>query len=201
MDKHKYHHGSLKSDLIEKGLILLNSAGFEAFSIRKVADMCGVSHAAPYRHFKSREELINAITMSTSEKFISAIETTLAKYSGDYKKQIVEMGKLYVKFMVDNPEHFKFIFLTNHNNPILFYNNAFIQEDRWPVNTFKRLFTGYLQSVGRDDGNWSTAAMTVWSLVHGLTVMLINNTVTCGSNYLDLISGILNENLSIMKNM
>lgn len=199
MDKSKYHHGSLKSDLIEKGLVLLNSAGFEAFSIRKVADMCGVSHAAPYRHFKSKEELISAITLSTSEKFITAIETSLTEYSGDYKKQIVEMSKFYVKFMVENPEHFKFIFLINHNSPILFNNNAFIEEGRWPVNTFKRLFTGYLQSIGRDNSNWSAAAMTVWSIVHGLTVMLVNNTISCGSNYLDLVSGILNENLSNMK--
>ena len=58
MAKDKYHHGTLKEDLINKGLELLNKEGFEGFSLRKVASMCGVSHTAPYKHFKDKYELI-----------------------------------------------------------------------------------------------------------------------------------------------
>ena len=200
MDKDKYHHGSLKNALIEKGLVLLNSGGAEAFSIRKVADMCGVSHAAPYRHFKNKAELIEAITMSVSKEFMEAVEKALAQNEGDYRKQIEILGCVYVKFMVENPEHFKFIFLTNHNNPIILYNGTFIQEQRWPVNLFKKLFTGYLESAGRGGADWSAQALVFWSLVHGLSVMLINNTVSPEGNYLDLVSAILQKNLGLMDN-
>jgi AcrR family transcriptional regulator len=89
MNKKRYHHGFLEKDLIEKGLQLLNSVGLEAFSLRKVADMCGVSHAAPYRHFKNKEELIRAIIMSVSDKFTSLINEALSENEGDYRKQIM----------------------------------------------------------------------------------------------------------------
>jgi AcrR family transcriptional regulator len=198
MTKDKYHHGSLKEDLIEKGLQLLNKEGFEAFSLRKAAAMCGVSHAAPYRHFKSKEDLIYAITMNTSDDFISAIEESLARNSGDYKTQIIELGKQYVKFMVENPEHFKFIFLTNHNNPIQIKNNVFTQEDRWPIFIFKKLLTSYHKSINSDTGDWSTGAITLWSLVHGLSVMLIHNTISYEGDYLELVSRMLTEKINLL---
>ncbi|HWQ77234.1 MAG TPA: TetR/AcrR family transcriptional regulator [Anaerovoracaceae bacterium] len=191
MNKDKYHHGHLRDDLIEKGLQLINSAGLEGFSLRKVADMCGVSHAAPYRHFKSREDLIYAITMSVSEKFTSAIEAVLKSSEGDYKRQIIEVGRLYVKFMMENPEHFKFIFLTNHHNPILLRNGIFIQDDKWIVTVFKKIFAGPGKNTGDSENSWPTDAMTVWCLIHGFTTMLINNTIACEGDYLDVVNNML----------
>ena len=54
----KYHHGDLKECLIKAGLKLLVEEGVDNFSLRKTAAMCNVSHAAPYKHFKNKEELI-----------------------------------------------------------------------------------------------------------------------------------------------
>ena len=197
MDKGKYHHGFLKKDLIEKGLQLLNSAGLEAFSLRKVADMCGVSHAAPYRHFKNKEELINAITMSVSDEFTSSINNALSKNEGDYYKQIVEVSKLYVKFMAENPEHFKFIFMTDHHDPIVIKNADFVQTDKWIVSIFKKLFMGLRQNKGADEYSWSIDALTVWSLIHGLTTLLVNNTIAYEGDYLEAVSAMLEEKLKI----
>lgn len=199
MNKDKYHHGFLRDDLIEKGLQLINSVGLEAFSLRKVADMCGVSQTAPYRHFKNREELIYAITMSVSEKFTSAIEAELKVYEGDYKRQIVEVGRLYVKFMVENPEHFKFIFLTNHHSPIILRNGKFIQEDRWMVNVFRRVFAGLGENTEDAEKGWGTDAMAAWCLIHGFTTMLVNNTVACEGDYLDVVGDMLTQKLSLLK--
>ena len=48
MEKKPYHHKNLKNDLIEKGIELVNKNGINQLSLRKVAQACGVSHAAPY---------------------------------------------------------------------------------------------------------------------------------------------------------
>ena len=58
MDEKTYHNKNLREELIKKGLKLYNEVGYEGFSLRKVASLCGVSHNAPYRHFKDKEELI-----------------------------------------------------------------------------------------------------------------------------------------------
>ena len=51
----KYHHGQLKQALIEAGIEILNVTTPEQLSLRKVANQCGVSHAAPYKHFKNKQ--------------------------------------------------------------------------------------------------------------------------------------------------
>jgi AcrR family transcriptional regulator len=198
MNRKKYHHGFLEKDLIEKGLQLLNSVGLEAFSLRKVADMCGVSHAAPYRHFKNKEELIRAITMSVSDIFTSSINEALAENEGDYRRQIKAVCKLYVKFMVENPEHFKFIFMTDHHNPIIIKNGNFIETDRWIVSLLKNLFVGLRKNEGADENSWSMDALTVWSLIHGFTTMLVNNTIAYEGDYLDAVSLMLEEKVKIL---
>lgn len=198
MNKDKYHHGFLEKDLMEKGLQLLNSVGLEAFSLRKVADMCGVSHAAPYRHFKNKEELIYAITMSVSDKFTSSINEALAENEGDYRKQIMAVSKLYVKFMVENPEHFKFIFMTDRHNPIIIKNGDFINTDRWIVSVLKNLFTGLRKNESTDESDWSIDALTIWSLIHGFTTMLVNNTIAYEGDYLDAVSLMLEEKVKIL---
>lgn len=58
MTKKQYHHKDLRNALIEKGIEIVNSEGLYSFSLRKVAAACGVSHAAPYSHFQSKEELL-----------------------------------------------------------------------------------------------------------------------------------------------
>jgi len=197
MNKEKYHHGFLEKDLIEKGLQLLNSVGLEAFSLRKVADMCGVSHAAPYRHFKNKDELVHAITMRVSDEFTSSINKALAENEGDYRKQIIAVSKLYVKFMVKNPEHFKFIFMTDHHRPIIIKNGNFTDTDRWIVSVLKNLFIGLGKNEGDDENGWSIDALTVWSLIHGFTAMLVNNTIAYEGDFLDAVSLMLEKKVNI----
>ena len=50
-----YHHKDLRNALIETGIQLVSTEGVNAFSLRKVAAACGVSHAAPYSHFQNKE--------------------------------------------------------------------------------------------------------------------------------------------------
>lgn len=197
MKKEKYHHGFLEKELIEKGLQLLNSVGLEAFSLRKVAEMCGVSHTAPYRHFKNKEELIHAITSSVSDEFTSLINEALAENEGDCRRQIMAVSKLYVKFMVENPEHFKFIFMTDHHNPIIMKDGEFKKTDRWIVSVFEKLFIGLRENESTSESGWSLDALTIWSLIHGFTTMLVNNTIQYEGDYLDVLSLMLEKKVKI----
>ena len=62
-----YHHGNLRQALIDAGIKLINENGEENLSLRKVAAACDVSHAAPYAHFKDKEELIDAIKENVTD--------------------------------------------------------------------------------------------------------------------------------------
>ena len=46
MDK-KYHHGDLKIQLVKSGLQMIQEDGINKLSLRRLAQMCNVSEAAP----------------------------------------------------------------------------------------------------------------------------------------------------------
>src|SRR3954465_9962216 len=56
-----YQHGDLRHALIQAGLKLLGEHGAAGLSLRAAAELAGVSHAAPYRHFRDKNALVAAI--------------------------------------------------------------------------------------------------------------------------------------------
>ena len=80
MEKKPYHHGELKKALIENGIEFINQYGEEKLSLRKVAEKCGVSNAAPYAECKDETQILS------------------------------ELGVCYVMFFYHNPLYFDFLF-------------------------------------------------------------------------------------------
>jgi AcrR family transcriptional regulator len=60
-EKQPYHHGDLRISLITAAKDILQTAGLNSLSIRKLAEKTNVSRAAPYHHFKDKNELLCAI--------------------------------------------------------------------------------------------------------------------------------------------
>jgi len=197
LTKEKYHHGTLKEDMIDKGLLLLNKEGFEGFSLRKVAIMCGVSHTAPYKHFKDKDTLINEIALKVIESFKSSLMTATINCSDDPRAQIIEMGKCYVKFMVENPEYLKFLFLTEHTSPIVVEDNKFLCHINSPFNVFKESAEFYLSSMNLDKDMYTLNILTMWSLVHGIAVLIANKALDYKGDYLELVHKMIDENLKM----
>jgi hypothetical protein len=53
--KASYHHGDLRSSLLDAANAMLKEHGIEGLSLRKLADRVGVSRTAPYHHFKDKK--------------------------------------------------------------------------------------------------------------------------------------------------
>jgi AcrR family transcriptional regulator len=98
-----YHHENLRSELMEKGRSLLLRDGYAHFSLRQLAKELGVSHAAPYRHFGSREALIEAIVREDGERFNRALSAGVEGLTDPYER-LYRLGEAYVLFFFDHPE-------------------------------------------------------------------------------------------------
>ena len=109
MEKKPYHHKNLKNDLIEKGIELVNKNGINQLSLRKVAQACGVSHAAPYSHFSNKEELLQEMQLHITKKFTEVLENTVSQYRG-IPIFLLEFGKAYISFFISHPQYFNFLF-------------------------------------------------------------------------------------------
>lgn len=195
MGNDKYHHGNLKENLIKMGLKLYNEEGADKFSIRKVAALCNVSHAAPYKHFKNKEDLINAISEYVFGSFRDSLNEIREKYKDDPYKKIIELGKKYVWFMVENPDYLKFAFLQNARYEIIIDKNELKNKEYGAFSIFKDCAVDYLKSLDVKEEEYAKDIIAMWSMVHGIAVLLSNRTVEYKGDYLELVESILRENL------
>ncbi len=190
MEKINYHHGSLKEEMIEKGLQIINNEGTKEFSLRKIASMCGVSHSAPYKHFKDKEELTEAISVRILQSFrkylIDAAEKAKSEQSG-----MVGVGKAYVKFMLENKEYFRFIFFSEYKVKVKLIENQFIYQAGSPFEVFCSGATVYLENLIKDKNKINAIILSMWSIVHGISTLVIYETFEYDGNYEELVERML----------
>ena len=94
---------NMRQLLIEAGIEEINRSGVTDFSVRRVAAACGVSCAAPYKHFKDRREFIAAIIDYVNEQWRVRQEEILAACTGGLREQIVEVTVEYLRFLMEKP--------------------------------------------------------------------------------------------------
>lgn len=93
----------MREVLILAGISEINEQGVTGFSIRRVADACGVSCAAPYKHFKDKREFIAAIIEYVNDQWKERQQQVLASCGSTFREQIVEVSINYVRFLMEKP--------------------------------------------------------------------------------------------------
>ena len=105
-----YHHGDLRRVLIDAALQLVGEAGPDAVSVREAARRAGVSPGAPFRHFPSRDALMQAVAEEAQRRFRAEIEAALAEApAGDPLARFRCLGLAYLRWAMRNPTHFETI--------------------------------------------------------------------------------------------
>jgi AcrR family transcriptional regulator len=105
-----YHHGNLKEALIRAALELIAEKGPAGFTFAEAARWAGVSPAAPYRHFRDRDELLANVALRGFEKF----EQILARAWDDGRPDVFvaldRLGKAYLEFARTEPAYYAAMF-------------------------------------------------------------------------------------------
>ena len=101
---------NLQEELILAGIEELNNNGYHNFSVRRIAAKCGVSCAAPYKHFKDKSEFMAAIIEYINFIWARRQLAIVKNNSGDIKNLLVEVSVDYIRFLVENP-HFRSILM------------------------------------------------------------------------------------------
>ena len=105
-----YHHGDLRRVLIDAALQLVGEGGPDAVSVREAARRAGVSPGAPFRHFPSRDALMNAVAEEAQRRFRAEIMAALsAAPPGDALGRFRCLGLAYLRWAMKNPTHFEII--------------------------------------------------------------------------------------------
>ena len=105
-----YHHGNLKEALLRAALELIAAKGPAGFTFAEAARAAGVSPAAPYRHFRDRDELMVNVALRGFEQFEAALGQSWDDGRPDVHVALDRLGKTYLAFARAEPAYYSAMF-------------------------------------------------------------------------------------------
>lgn len=189
LEEKSYHHGNLRSQLIEAGIELINEDGLKGFSLRKVAAKCNVSHAAPYSHFKDIDALISAMGDYVTEQFMDKL---LASIDGreDDMNALSLLGMAYIEFFIENPPYFQFLFYYSGLTVDLDNENS---DDYPPFALFRSTANKMFHGLKMPEQESSKNLIALWATVHGIVSLLTTNGIQYSGDWRDIFKHIITQ--------
>ncbi len=191
MEKSHYHHGNLRNELIEKAIAIVNSEGEQALSIRKVAGACGVTYAAPYAHFKNKEELLLACREYVSKQFGDYLSNSIANKDTTNPETLNILGNAYIEFFKLHPVYYNFIFNSKETCKMVLTLDE-VKDNYPPFEVFRKVCLSLTEHYGITKQQGLARLIKCWSLVHGATALIISPNVELNGNWSDYLKTLYN---------
>ena len=108
--KAKYHHGDLREALVTAAYQLVAERGAENFLLADACRLAGVSTAAPYKHFRDRDEILEIVMARAFDDLTDRSMAAVAAKGEGTLDGIIAMGEAYVQFAIDEQRLFRLMF-------------------------------------------------------------------------------------------
>ena len=170
----RYHHGNLRDALIIAAAQLIEENASVDFAMIDAARRAGVSSAAPYRHFKDREALLEAVS---EVAFLGLTETARSASESvplGTEQSIIAIGKAYIEFVTDHPQFYDLMWgdmglrAIDSQDRDLKTSGFYILVDS---------VSHWCESIGLNDYNALELAVKLWAMAHGLACLAMNQHV------------------------
>ncbi|MGD7069855.1 TetR/AcrR family transcriptional regulator [Acetobacter sp. AAB5] len=166
-----YHHGDLRRALIDTALAMLAADQNWTFTLREVARRTGVSHAAPYKHFRDREMLLRELARIGFIRLGETMVGAISSNQSSSRKQFVAGAQACIEFALCNPALYRLMFSSDADKTI----DPELHDAA--MATFGILL-GVLKE-GQHNGSFRPIAMSAqaaasWALVHGLAMLAMS---------------------------
>lgn len=162
----RYHHGDLRSALVEAAAGIIAERGVRDFSLAEASRRLGVTTAAPYRHFADRDELLAAVAARALSVF-AAMLSGATDAADTPAQRLAAMAGAYVRFAAQQRPLFDTIF----NSGLDKSRYPELQRAWEPVDT---LLTVVLQVCDGDQAAAEALADAVEASAHGHAMLLID---------------------------
>jgi AcrR family transcriptional regulator len=110
--KKGYHHGALRSALVQASIALAREGGPDRVILREAARAAGVSHSAAYRHFADREALLAEVARFARNELAAEMRRQVSR-TKDPRRRLRAVGTAYIDFALTEPGLFRTAF-TSH---------------------------------------------------------------------------------------
>lgn len=171
-----YHHGSLRSALVDAAARLAAEKGVAAVTLREAARRAGVTQAAPYHYFRSKSALMAAVAEEGFERLDQVQSAAVAPTERDPQARLTALLGAYLRFAIERPHYFTVMFRSH------LVGRA---EHPWHSAAATRVIDRLVEAVraarfaaGHDDLDPVAMATLVWALPHGLASLYLDGPVS-----------------------
>ncbi len=167
--KFRYHHGQLRAALIDAALGIIATQGIEGLNLRALAQATDVSPAAPYSHFRDKQDLLAAVAEAGYQKLALQMAEDATGYK-DARTRVEKLLTSYIRFALANKPLFRL--MANGAQDMKEYPTLAMTAGKSYALISAAL--SKRQNAGDDTPFLSVA---LWSLCHGLTSLLIDDKI------------------------
>ena len=146
--------------------------GFEATTIRNIAEKIEYSPSTIYQHFKDKNEIFYTIH---SESFAELVRyLNASEMHKNPMDQLIALGQIYIQFALENPELYDLMFIMEA--PIDFLN--YLEDANWiegkmAFDYLKSVIANCIQQGLIKETDLESLSYLIWSTVHGLVTISI----------------------------
>ena len=168
--KARYHHGELREALIRATRQLVEERGAENFTLADACRVAGVTTAAPYRHFRGKQEILEEIASRGFEELKKRAMAIFEEKGEGTLEGIISMGQAYVAFAVQETAVFR----------LMFGQQPSLKKADRVHGSGDECFANMINQVARYcernnvRGDAQEIALILWTFVHGAASLLID---------------------------
>ncbi len=179
--KAAYHHGDLRAQLIAAVRDLVEAHGPDGFSVAEAARRAGVSSAAPYKHFKDRDEILRGVVSEAMERLHRAMQAAVVAHPAGALEAVAAVGLAYVDFAKTEPGVFRLVFsLTEgHENDL-----AILAKGEQCFGVVVGAVAACLRADAAD-AQVQRLAYLLWCFVHGHSFLTIDMKTSVANTEID----------------
>lgn len=164
--KNSFMEEDVRTRLILSGISELGERGVRDFSLRRAAEMAGVSCAAPYRYFKDKESYISGIIAYVYEKWQLLCREVEKVHSDDGVRLVSALAIVAVRFRLANERLLSSLFISEHRGEL-----SISDFDKPIVNAVSRLLGGTPCEI---------KSSNIRALIHGYVDLISNGDLPGG---------------------
>ena len=105
-----YHHGRLKEALKTVALEIVQESGEKGLTFRELARRTGVTHTAPYAHYKNKDALLAAVAADGFRKLADRMDQAAADLDPDPLVQLAAIAQGYLQFALEDTAYHEIVF-------------------------------------------------------------------------------------------
>lgn len=169
MERRGYHHGNLREALLAAALRLIGEKGASGFTVAEAARAAGVSPAAPYRHFRDRDQLLAGVARQGFERLAEGLQAAWDDGRPDPVTALERLGAAYLGFARAEPASYAAMFeagLAQDDHPEL------AQAADRAFGLFRTAAEAVTRRLDGDRRPPATMlALHVWTLAHGTAAL------------------------------